>query len=153
MRLEHRDATVRSEEQVGSILERDAMATIADWLSRVKRDDVLSRIVLSDEERTGHLPKLFRELVHRLRMPRSLGTKQVSEAAVEHGKTRRSQGYSIPMIVEESRMLQVSIFQTLQTNQNVVDFASLLNDVTVIADEVDSQLKQTIVSFAELTAA
>jgi hypothetical protein len=62
MRLEHRDATVRSEEQVGSILERDAMATIADWLSRVKRDDVLSRIVLSDEERTGHLPKLFREI-------------------------------------------------------------------------------------------
>jgi hypothetical protein len=141
------------EEQVASILERNATATIADWLSRVKRDDGLNRIVLSDEERTGHLPKLIRELIHRLRVPRSLGTKQVSEAAVEHGKVRRSQGYSIPMIIEESRMVQVSIFQTLQTNHHTVDFGSLLNDVTAIADEVDSQLRQTVVSFTETAAA
>jgi hypothetical protein len=57
------------------------------------------------------------------------------------------QGYSIPMIIEESRMLQVSIFHTLQTNLDVVDFSMLLIDVMTIADEVDSQLKQTIVSF------
>jgi hypothetical protein len=47
-------------------------------------------------------------------VPHSLGTKQVSEAAVEHGNVRRSQGYSAPMIIEESRILQVSIFNTLQ---------------------------------------
>jgi len=44
-------------------------------------------------------------------------------------------------------MLQVSIFHTLQTNLDVVDFSMLLIDVMTIADEVDSQLKQTIVSF------
>lgn len=53
------------------------------------------------------------------------------------------------MIVEESRMLQVSIFETLQNNLNVVDFSLLLFDVMTIADEVDSQLKQTIMSFSE----
>jgi hypothetical protein len=53
------------------------------------------------------------------------------------------------MIVEESRILQVSIFDTLQTNLNVVDFSLLLTDVMTIADEVDSQLKQAIVSFTE----
>ena len=62
-------------------------------------------------------------------------------------QVRRMQGYSIPMIIEESRMLQVSIFHTLQTNLDVVDFSMLLIDVMTIADEVDSQLKQTIVSF------
>jgi hypothetical protein len=51
------------------------------------------------------------------------------------------------MIIEESRILQVSIFNTLQTNLSVVDFSLLLFDVMTIADEVDSQLKQTIVSF------
>ena len=53
------------------------------------------------------------------------------------------------MIVEESRILQVSIFQTLQNNLTSVDFNSLLTDVMTIADEVDSQLKQTLVSFDE----
>ena len=52
----------------------------------------LTVIALSKEQRTGHLPQLIRELVHRLRVPRSLGTKQVSEAAREHGKVRHSQG-------------------------------------------------------------
>src|SRR5579863_4623639 len=136
-------------ERVASILERDAAPTIADWLSRVQRDDELKSALLSDDRRTGHLPQLLRELIHRLRVPRSLGTKQVSEGAVIHGKVRRSQGYSIPMIVEESRILQFSIFHTLQVNLNVVDFSLLLNDVMTIADEVDSQLKQTIVSFTQ----
>jgi len=54
------------------------------------------------------------------------------------------------MIVGESRMLQVSIFHTLQNNLSVVDFSLLLIDVMTIADEVDSHLKLTIQSFTEL---
>jgi hypothetical protein len=84
-----------------------------------------------------------------LRVPCGLGTKQVSEGAVKHGTIRREQGYSIPMMVEESRILQVSIFNTLQSNLKVVDLSFLLLDLMTIADEVDSQLKDTIVSFAE----
>jgi DNA-binding response OmpR family regulator len=139
-------------ERVASILERDAEATIANWLYRVERDKELTRIALSDEQRTGHLPQLIRELVQRLRVPRGLGTDQASEAAVKHGLVRRAQGYSIPMIIEESRMLQVSVFHTLQVNLNTVDFSLLLTDVMTIADEVDLQLKQTIVSFSGAAA-
>ena len=134
-------------ERVASILERDASVTITEWLARVEREAELTCVPLSREQRTGHLPKLLQELVNRLRVPRSLGTKAVSAAAVEHGKIRRSQGYSFPMIVEESRILQVSIFDTLQKNLSTVDFSSLLIDIMTIADEVDSQLKQTLVSF------
>ena len=137
-------------ERVASILERDAEVTISHWLSRVENDDELTVVTLTQEQRTGHLPKLFQELVHRLRVPRSLGTKQPSAAAVLHGRVRQTQGYTFPMIVEESRILQVSIFHTLQNNLATVDFSLLLIDVMTIADEVDSQLKQTLISFAEL---
>jgi DNA-binding response OmpR family regulator len=152
-RLEKRGTRrVSNTERVGSILERDANFTIADWLARVGREKELTCIPLTVPERTGHLPQLIRELVHRLRVPRDLGTKQASKAAIEHGRVRFSQGYSIPMIIEESRMLQVSIFHTLQVNLNVVDFSLLLIDVMTIADEVDSQLKQTIMSFTDSLA-
>jgi len=107
---------VRNTERVASILERDTASTINDWLKRVEREAELTCVQLSKEQRTGHLPKLLQELVQRLRVPRDLGTKQVSQAAVEHGKARQSQAYSIPMIVEESRILQVSIFHTLQND-------------------------------------
>ena len=56
------------------------------------------------------------------------------------------------MLVEESRILQVSIFETLQNNLSTVDFSLLLLDVMMVADEVDSQLKQTITSFMAQSA-
>jgi DNA-binding response OmpR family regulator len=151
-RLNKREPRIQTNiERVASILERDAPVTISDWLGRVEREDELTCVPLSTEQRTGHLPKLIQELVHRLRVPRNLGTKQVSKAAVAHGKIRQSQGYSIPMMVEESRILQVSIFETLRNNLSSVDFSLLLTDVMTIADEVDSQLKQTLTSFIEAT--
>jgi DNA-binding response OmpR family regulator len=134
-------------ERVAAILERDSKRTIQGWLARVRLEPELMAISLSDEKRTGHLPKLMSELVHRLLNPRSLGTKAVSHAAVLHGKIRAAQGYSVSALVEESRILQVSIFETLQNNLCTVDFSLLLLDVMTIADEVDSQLKQTISSF------
>ena len=57
------------------------------------------------------------------------------------------------MIVEESRILQVSIFTTLHNNLASTDCHNIMLDVATIADEVDSQLKQAMIGFAEpLTA-
>jgi CheY-like chemotaxis protein len=128
-KLQKRDAQKRKAvERVASILERDEKATIAYWLARVCREPELTVVPLGDEERTGHLPKLLQEVVERLREPRVLGTKAASKGAALHGNIRRSQGYSVPMLIEESRILQVSIFETLQKNLATVDFSSLLLD-------------------------
>lgn len=140
--------TQASPERVAVILEREASATIEDWLVRVEREVELTRVPLNEKQRTGHLPNLISEVVSRLRIvPQRLGGKHVSKAAVQHGVVRRQQGYSVSMIIEESRILQVSLFDTLQKNLNTVDFSLLLHDVMTVADEVDSQLKQTIESF------
>jgi hypothetical protein len=53
------------------------------------------------------------------------------------------------MLVEESRILEVSIFSTLHNNLRTLDFSKVLLDVATIADEVDSQLKQAMVGYAE----
>ena len=58
-----------------------------------------------------------------------------------------------PCVVEESRILQVCIFNTLQNNLGSVDFSTVLLDVMTIADEVDSQLKQAMLGFMEALAA
>jgi hypothetical protein len=73
----------------------------------------------------------------------------ISIAARQHGNLRLKQGYTPAMMVEESRILQVSIFNTLQNNLATVDFSKVLLDVVTIADEVDSQLKQAMLGFNE----
>jgi len=135
-------------ESVASILEHDLDATIQDWMALVEHDEELTCIPLSFEDRTGHLPNLIADLVNRLRLPPTAKA-NISVAAREHGDLRRKQGYTAAMVVEESRILQVSIFHTLQNNLRRVDFSKVLLDVITIADEVDSQLKQAMFSYVE----
>jgi ActR/RegA family two-component response regulator len=135
-------------ESVATILERDLEPTIRDWMNKVEGDDELRGIKLSYQDRTGHLPKLLSDLVLRMRIPPNTEI-PISSAARDHGMLRHNQGYTVAMIVEESRILQVSIFNTLQKNLQKVDFSKVLLDVMTIADEVDSQLKQAMLGYME----
>ena len=54
------------------------------------------------------------------------------------------------MLVRESRILQVCVFETIQRNLPAVDFSLVLPDVMLIADEVDAQLTQTMDSFLKM---
>jgi CheY-like chemotaxis protein len=140
--------SVNEIEDVATILERESKTTVEDWYRRAERDSSVITVQLERSERCAHLPAVFRDLVHRLRHPLPLGTHAlVSAAAAEHGRMRRRQSYTAAMLVEESRMLQVSIFQTLQNHLQSVGFSLLLVDVMAIADEVDSQLAQAMTSY------
>ena len=135
-------------ERVAVILERDTTVIIQDWISRIEHNEELAALPLSFTERMGHLPLILADLVRRLRLVPNTKVPD-SVAAHEHGTVRRKQGYSVPMMVEESRNLQVSIFNNLQNNLATVDFSTLLHDVMTIADEVDSQLKQSMLGYIE----
>ena len=131
---------------VADILEQELNITIQGWMGLVEGDSDLSRIKLNFEERTGHLPKLLHDVIARLRLDKGVQP-PVSVAARHHGELRRKQGYTAAMVVDESRILQVSIFSTLHRNEHLVKFNKLLPDVVTIADEVDAQLKQQILCF------
>jgi DNA-binding response OmpR family regulator len=137
-------------ESVGAILRRCTPAIVDGWLVRSKQSNELNHLSLSDEERTGHLPRLVEDLTLRLSMPRAIAKDSdavFSAAAVAHGKLRYLQGYTPAMLVHESRILQVTIFGILQNNLNALDFSLVLLDVMTIADEVDAQLTQSMDSY------
>jgi DNA-binding response OmpR family regulator len=153
-RMLNRRPTKRLEkERVGAILQRCVTSVVEGWLARAKQSSELNCLLLSDEERTGHLPKLVEDLALRLSKPRATAKDSdaiFSAAAVAHGKLRYLQGYTPAMLVHESRILQVTIFGTLQSNLDSLDFSQLLPDVMTIADEVDAQLTQSMDSYMKL---
>jgi hypothetical protein len=55
-------------ESVATILERELQPTIEEWLRRVNLVPELTAIPLSDGDRSGHLPKLYADLICRLRL-------------------------------------------------------------------------------------
>jgi len=139
-------------DSVADILERELQPLIEAWLARVEKESDLTRVALTHDERTGHLPHLINDVITRLRL--DVGTKApISKAAADHGNLRCKQGYTVSMMVEESRLLQVSIFTTLHQNVKLLEFSTLLPDVVTIADEVDAQLKEQMLRFMAAEAA
>jgi RsbT co-antagonist protein rsbRD N-terminal domain len=139
-------------ESVADILERDLDVVIQEWLDRVENEPDLTAIPLNFEDRTGHLPQLLRDVIVRLRLDDETKA-PISQAAAHHGDLRAQQGYTVAMAVEESRLLQVSIFTTLHKSQSHLEFETVLPAVVVIADEVDAQLKQQMLRFMAADAA
>jgi len=138
----------RVTESVATILERTQDSIIQDWYREVEAERKLRVVPLSFELRSAHLPQLFADLIDRLRSLVPLGTQQfLSTSAQEHGILRRRQGYTASMMVEESRLLQLTIFCTLQNNLANIDFNFILQSIMTIADEVDSQLSQAMESY------
>jgi hypothetical protein len=108
----------------------------------------LAALPLTDQERTAHLPEIIENIAARLRQSRAIeAVASPSPAAMAHGKLRYQQGYTAPLMVQESRILQVCIFETIQRNIARVNFSLVLPDIMLIADEVDSQLTQSVDSF------
>ena len=136
---------------VAAILERELGPTIKEWLRRVNLLPVPAHIPLNDEDRAIHLPKLFNDLVCRLRLAKDAPLPK-STAGTEHGQRRLDQGYSPAMLVEESRLFEVVIFQTLHRHQGELDQEQLLSDIVVIVDEVDLQLTRAITQLAPRAA-
>src|SRR5579864_8562958 len=148
--LTRRPAPRLEKERVGAILQRCMTGVVEDWLVRAKQSGELNHVQLSDEERTGHLPKLVEDLVVRLSKPGATAKDSdavFSAAAIAHGKLRYKKGYTPAMLVHKSRILQVTLFGTLQSNLSLLDFSLLLPDVMTIADEVDAQLTQSMDSY------
>jgi CheY-like chemotaxis protein len=140
----------RQTESLDAILERATGSTIRDWYKLILQEKLVMSVPMSHDLRCGHLPQLFRELADRLRASEPIGTKRlVSPAAALHGMNRRRAGYSAAMLVEESRILQITIFKTIQNNLATIDPSLLLHGLMTIADEIDSQLSQAIASFLE----
>jgi hypothetical protein len=54
------------------------------------------------------------------------------------------------MLVQDSRIPQVTLLGALQKNLGVLDFSLLLPDVMTIADEVDSQLTQAMEGYLDV---
>ena len=136
---------------MAQVLERERGPLIKQWLALVEKQEDLMAVPLNYDDRTGHLPQLLSDVIARLHLDTSTKA-PLSVAASHHGDLRRKQGYSVAMVVEESRLLQVCLFTTLHKHTEQLDYEKLLPDVVTIADEVDAQLKQQMLRYMAANA-
>jgi CheY-like chemotaxis protein len=135
---------------VAEFLSQNIASITQKWLESLQKEEVLSFVQLTREQRCAHLPQLFRELANRLQEDEGLGTRTMaSPAAALHGAKRFHQGYSASMVICEFRILQASIFQILKSNLERLNVSGTLTGVMMLADEMDAQLSHALTSLVE----
>ncbi len=119
------------------------------WLEEVKRDPELMVAHMSDSDRVDHIPGVLSALVSMLESDRDELSDSASTAAREHGHVRRSQEFTVPMLVIEARLLQAKVTQTLQQNLLRIEISTLIPDIIRVGEGLNAQLEQSIRAFEQ----
>lgn len=117
------------------------------WLSEVLADPEIAAIPLTPEERMDHLPELLDEVIGRMEEQRDSLSAKAADSARKHGRTRYEQGYTIPQILFETRVLQQVLSATIQRELFSVDLSALVPDIFQTGESLEAALEVAIRSY------
>jgi ActR/RegA family two-component response regulator len=135
--------------RVSDLMEESLSEITKDWLTLVKAHHELGAIRISDEDRIDHLPMLVDEMAKRVDKGSDITTERAKAAAVAHGKERAMQGYSIPLVVIEMRLLQHVLSAVLQHNLIRMDLSTVIGDMMLVGESLQEQLEFSIRGFQQ----
>jgi len=130
--------------RVPEVLRDNQKQIIAAWYELVMQEPDVAAISLPRAERVDHLPSILDGITDRIENHPEEPSAQALKAAAKHGGTRFRQGYSIPQMVQEARLLQRVISQTLQGHLLVIDISMLIPDMVAIGEALATQLEESI---------
>jgi YesN/AraC family two-component response regulator len=150
-RLDHRRPAPpeRPLKRVSHLMQESLAEITRDWLALVKAHHELAMLPLSDDERVDHLPSVIAEMAERVDDARETATAKAKSFAIQHGKDRARQGYSIPLIVIEMRLLQHVLSNVLQHNLIRMDLSTVIADMLQVGESLQEQLEFSIRGFQQ----
>jgi YesN/AraC family two-component response regulator len=151
MRLEHRREVPPEKplKRVSDLMQDSLKEITKEWLKLVKAHAELAAIRISDKDRTDHLPDLIEEMAKRVEADSDITTEDAKAAAMEHGKERARQGYNIPLVVIEMRLLQHVLSSVLQHNLIRMDLSTVIADMMQVGESLQEQLEFSIRGFQQ----
>jgi PAS domain S-box-containing protein len=130
--------------KVAQILRELSSLICERWLHQVMQDPELAAIPLSEAERSDHVPDMMEELIRRLEGPQEELSDVATDAARKHGKLRYQQGYTIPQILFEARVLQHVLTSTIHENLLGLDLSTLVGDILEIGETLQAYAEISI---------
>ena len=134
-----------SPQRLPDVIEQDQSWIVHNWLAAVKKDPRLSSLRLSDDERTDHVPRVLKECLARMRKE-EVGPEAV-RGALQHGAARRRQGYTVPLIIREAKLLQSVIGSSIERNLLAIELSRLISDMICLWETIQTHLEVSVEAF------
>jgi DNA-binding response OmpR family regulator len=117
------------------------------WLDESRADSMLGSMKISDEARTDHIPRV---LDVALRISRGEEIQEMEfNAARDHGIIRRKQGFTIPLLLRETRLLHDVIAKCMQDNLLSIEISYLIPDMIAVHQTIQELLEESVIAFLE----
>jgi YesN/AraC family two-component response regulator len=126
-------------ERSGEIVER--------WLKELQSDFRLASIRIPREKLIDSFPQLVSDLAQLVETGATqISAKSLSNAA-RHGAERAKQGYTIPLLVTETRILNRVVGLVLQENLLSMNLSTLIPDALRVGEYLQGLLEESIRAF------
>jgi ActR/RegA family two-component response regulator len=120
---------------------------VEDWLQAVKQDAEIRSTPIPDLERKEHLPLLL-QIATAVAEGKEL-TAEDTEAYLRHGIDRYRQGYTVPLLIREARLLQASVADCIQRNFNGIEMSYQVPDTIHFMGTIDALLEASVRGFIQ----
>ncbi|HET7871946.1 MAG TPA: response regulator, partial [Terriglobales bacterium] len=140
-RIRHEPMTTK---RLRQIIQENKLNIIDEWLRAVEEKPAIAAVPLAREERLNHLPEVMDELLRARTTDDDAPSPEALNAAEKHGVRRREQKYTIPMVLEEGRILHHVISDCMRRNLLVVDISNLISDLNEVNDKIHCLVQESV---------
>jgi ActR/RegA family two-component response regulator len=134
-------------QRLALVIEQNREVIVRRWLKSVKKDLEIDAIALSDAERQDHVPQLLQVALRRMRGKET--RPEDREVAVLHGSLRLAQGYTIPLMIREAKLLERCLGEGIQQNLLAIEVSHLIPDMIELWDTIYTELETSVRVFLE----
>jgi ActR/RegA family two-component response regulator len=117
------------------------------WLAEVGADSRLSSIPMSERERIDGFPRLLNDLAKAVETGKTDVPPEVLSGAAVHGADRWRQGYTIALLVTETRILNRVIAAVLQEDLLSMNLSTLIPEALKTGEYLETLLEESIRAF------
>ncbi len=133
--------------RVSDVVLENSDDILARWLKETKANPRLMAVPVSDEERIARFPLLLNDLANALQSATTEISRDSLSAATAHGEDRARQGYTIPLMLTETRILNRIIADVLQENLLTINLSTLFPEALRIGEYLQAILEESIRAF------
>jgi YesN/AraC family two-component response regulator len=145
-----RSAQTLSVKRISVIIREYRDEIVLRWVARQALNPEFSQITMSEQQRVDHIPAFLLQIADSLETHPDNLSETVVKAAKKHGTLRFVQGYTIPMLLIESSILEKVIVELLQEHLLAIDISTLISDMQQLAQSINCAVEISVRSFLEI---
>jgi len=146
--LENRSPrSLASVKRLATVSKESGPVVTSRTVQAMKRHAKLSAI-LSEEQRSDHFARVLASLLEQLDVEDADWSAHAQRLALEYGRHRKNQGYTVSLIVLDFHLLKQTLFDLIEKTLVVMELSGLVADLKEFENRMDFLIQKSLEPFA-----